>query len=255
MTSSTHTSKASRRAILLGLLLFSLLTLPLILAGRSGHSEMGDQKHYHLPVIELFSADLPSPDLIDYDSATAPGYHLLMASIHRATDGSMLAMISVTWLFGLGLLAAVVWHASRFVSVSAAVTLALPLAFSSYTIGGATALSTDNATLLFVCLAVGGAIFVPWNNRRAVGLSIAAFLAVGIRQIFVWTIAPIGLAGLLASPIERLMPSALRERTTEKKWSNLIASVLACALPVALLILFISMWHGQIGRASCRERV
>jgi len=50
------------------------------------------------------------------------------------------------------------------------------------------------------------------------------------------------------------MPSALRERTTEKKWSNLIASVLACALPVALLILFISMWHGLVP-ASTNEQI
>ena len=60
------------------------LALVAILAGITGASEWFDQRDYHLPVILEFARTLPTPDLSDYNSATTPGYHLLMAVAVRA---------------------------------------------------------------------------------------------------------------------------------------------------------------------------
>lgn len=231
-------------ALLLGL--FLALTVPLLIAGKSGHSEMGDQRKYHLPVIETFAREFPAPDIVDYDSATAPGYHLLMALIHRATDGSERAMVVASWAISIALVLAVGYFASRLVGWRFGAVLTLPLALSSYTIGGATALATDNFAILFVTLALGGSILLPWKKSRAWWLSIASAMAVFSRQIFVWTIAPIGLAGLLASPLEKYAPRALRDGSSEKRWSNLLFAVAACAVPVAVLGVLVALWGGLV---------
>lgn len=249
--SPSSRSASGALALLLGL--FLVLTVPLLIAGKSGHSEMGDQQKYHLPVIEQFATELPTPDLVDYDSATAPGYHLLMALIHRATDGSERAMVAVSWALSLLLVLAVAGFASRLVGWRLGAMLTLPLALSSYTIGGATALSTDNFAVLFVTLALGGSILLPWNKSRAWWLSLASAMAVFSRQIFIWTIAPIGLVGLLASPLGRHAPRALRDGATEKRWSNLLVSIAACGVPVAILGVLIVQWGGLVPASSNPE--
>jgi len=235
-------------ALLLGV--FCALTAPLIFAGKSGKSEMKDQQLYHLPVIETFAEQLPAPDITSYDSATAPGYHLLMALIHRATGGSLTAMVGITWLFGLGLVLAVAWYAARVAGWARAAVLVMPLAYSSYTVGGATALSTDNMAVMFASLAVGGAVFLTWNVRTSLALGAAALLAVGVRQIFVWSVAPIGLVGLLASPLARFAPSALVKADEPKRWSNLMLGVLAAAIPVVLLAVFVILWGGLVPNSA-----
>ena len=242
----TRDQREQRFALLIPVGAFVALTLPLLIVGKSGHSEMGDQRKYHLPVIERFAEQFPTPDVTSYDSATAPGYHLLMSVIHRATDGSMRPMVAATWLLALALVLIVTFFMCRFVTYRRAAVLALPLACSSYTVGGATALSTDNAALAFASLAIGGAIMLPWTKRRAAWLSIASLLAVAVRQIFIWTIAPIGLSGLLASPLGAFAPRALRDGGSGGRWSNLAVAIAACAVPVALLGVFIALWGGLV---------
>jgi len=240
------TKRTNRLAVLLLIGAFLALTAPLLVASKSGKSEMKDQDLYHLPVIESFAEQLPSPDLTSYDAATAPGYHLLMALVHRATGGSMAAMVGITWLFGLGLIAAVAWYASRVAGLTRGALLALPLACSSYTVGGATALSTDNIAVMFAALAVGGAVFLTWSARTSVFLGVSALLAVGVRQIFVWSIAPVGLVGLLASPLARFAPVSLVRADEPKRWRNAVLGAAAAALPVALLGVLILLWDGLV---------
>jgi hypothetical protein len=47
--------------------------------GSDATSEASDEAAAHLPTVLQFAAQLPTPDLRDYPSATGPGYHLLMA--------------------------------------------------------------------------------------------------------------------------------------------------------------------------------
>ena len=64
-------------------LVFAALVWPAACSGRAGTGEACDQERYHLPVIEELSRQWPRVDLVNYQSATAPGFHLTLALIHR----------------------------------------------------------------------------------------------------------------------------------------------------------------------------
>ena len=75
-------------------LLFCVLIWPVVFSaqGRLGDaapdinyptSEMGDQRKYHEPTILVFAEQWPRVDLVNYPSATSPGYHLVLAVVAR----------------------------------------------------------------------------------------------------------------------------------------------------------------------------
>ncbi len=226
-------------------------------------SEAKDQDGYHLPVVAAMRAQWPAIDIVRYDAATAPGYHALLAATVELTGGAEDAlgagkprMLVVNALLGLALLLVV--HATAAALLPGArggwhaLALVLPFACSQYVLGGAVWLTTDNAALLFALLALGGAALFAATPARSLRLGLWATLAVAVRQIHVWTAAPIAFAGLLRSPLARFLPAALRDETTQtpRAWRHLVVACLAASLPVALLAVFVALWGGLLPRTA-----
>src|SRR5207249_1269288 len=71
-----------------------------------------------------------------------------------------------------------------------------PLLGSSIVLSGSVWLTTDNAAWMFVALALGSAALTAVTPGRIARAGIWSALAVFIRQIHIWVIGPIALAGL-----------------------------------------------------------
>lgn len=234
------------RRLWLGLLLpaFVLLVSGLVIAsGRGGPSEASDQDKYHLPVIDGMVAQWPAIDIVNYPSATSPGYHALMAMV-RVTLGpesGPVGVRAVNALFGALVPLGCFLVASRFTTGTRAALLTAPLAMNSYILGGSMYLTTDNLAYLCVFLAFGTALR-PLTPARASLAGLGAVLAVAVRQIHVWTIAPLGVAALLASPLAARLPGASRGATG--CWRVAGAAIIGCAAACALLATFVALWGG-----------
>ena len=241
------------------LAIFMILFLPVLLSGAEGTSEAYDAREYHLPVIRRFVQQWPRLDLVNYESATAPGYHLFMASLLKLA-GSETLLRAANACFGVGLVLAI-YLACRRAAASpwTAAALALPIACSPYTLGATIWLTTDNAAMLFVVLALGGVLFGPYSSAKNLRLGLYALLATGVRQIHVWLAAPVALVGLLAASLPaafiKLLPRWVSEdpwldRGCRGSWLHPIAGAISAAMPVGVLIWFVSMWGGLMPKAT-----
>ncbi|MHC4976598.1 MAG: hypothetical protein ACYTF7_08325 [Planctomycetota bacterium] len=228
-------------------LLFLSMTVPVILSGRGGPSEASDQDEHHLVVIDQFQEQWPALDIVDYPSATSPGYHAAMALVARVVgpEHDVLVIRLVNCLVGLGFVLVCWWVASLYVSGWAAMVLTLPLAMSAYVLGSAIFLTTDTAALFFVLLAMMSVMMSRVGPGRIVFSGLAGACAVGVRQIHLWIAGPIGIVGLLASPLAVFIPGLLRDHEGEpRRWGNLVASVVGASLPLGLMAWFAWKWGG-----------
>lgn len=243
---------AAWRSLAVVVLGFLLATLPAVLSGRDGPSEAYDQNQHHLVVIDSMADAWPRIDLVDYPSATSPGYHLVMALAGIVVDpddpGSpraVLAMRLVNLTLTLGLLVVAWWGAWRLSGPILATMLLLPLLGNSYFLGGGIFLTTDNAALLFVFLAMTGLLRRDLCVPRGLLLGLAACAAVATRQIHVWVAAPVGAACLLASPLRRFAPRWARpDRDAPAGPAMVAVAVIAGGAPLALLAWFVWLWGG-----------
>ncbi|MFG0274623.1 MAG: hypothetical protein ACF8QF_06170 [Phycisphaerales bacterium] len=228
------------------------LTLPVVFSGRTGPSEAFDQDNHHLVVIQSMADGWPHIELVDYPSATSPGYHLVMSLVGRAaspeapgSERAVLAMRVVNTLVSLGLLLGAWWGAARLTGPIAGAALVTPLLANSYFLGAAIFLTTDNAALCFVILAMTGLLRRDLGIAGGVGLGVAACAAVAVRQIHAWVAAPVGAACLLASPLRSLAPRWLRpDRTGPALPAMAPVGVIAGLAPLALLGWFVWLWGG-----------
>lgn len=215
--------------------------------------EAKDQDNYHLPVIRDMVRQWPRVNLRSYESATSPGYHLLLAGVARASGGveHKLPMLIINALVGLGALIAVWFGCLRWVAPWPAVALAVPLLGSSYFLGACIWITTDNAALLLIALAMNCVLAERWTRTRGLLSGLFAFGAVAVRQVSIWLAAPVVLMGLLASPaagiVERIVPE-LRTRTDRisPRWSNLLVGAGAAMMPIVLLGVLAWHWGGLI---------
>ncbi len=237
-------------------LLFCVLIWPVVFSaqGRLGDaapdvnyptSEMGDQRKYHEPTILVFAEQWPRVDLVNYPSATSPGYHLVLAVVARYISHDLVVLQFAGSLLSFGLLLVVWRYSARHAGPWQAVALVLPLVASSYMIGSGIWLVTDNAGLLFVCLALGGAVMIQPTAMRTARWGLYAMCAAGIRQIHVWVAAPVILAALLGSPLSRYAPRHLRASLKQTlTMPVLFATLPVLLLPLIMVGLFIWVWGG-----------
>lgn len=226
-------------ALLLGAL-FLLLVWPPIFAGAEGTSEAFDHREYHEPVIRTFAEQLPRPDLVHYQSATSPGYHLFMAGISRYVTDQTIVLQLISSLFSLGLVLIVFRAAAVNGSAWRAVLLTLPLLFSPYLLSGAIWLTTDNAAWMFVALALGGCVMQSATPARVAACSASALAGVAIRQIHVWVAAPLAVAALVQSSLA----SRANGRSSNRFTLQWLIALSTTIVPVALIGWFIFMWGG-----------
>lgn len=239
VSATTMTRGVARPAAVL-IALFLLLVWPLILMEARGTNEAFDQDRYHLPVIRAFAESWPAVNLREYDSATTPGFHLAIATVMQVTGDRPMLLRLVASIASLILIVIVWWTVARGVRDPwVALAFTLPLLCSSYVIGSAAWLTTDNVGLLFPVLIIGAALSVGITPRRASCWSMWAMLAVFVRQIHLWSITPIVLTALLRSP-----PLAWRFGRSAWSWRAVLLVCASTAAPVALVGAFIWTWGG-----------
>lgn len=236
---------------------YLLLTFGVMFGGGAHSPQQWDMDEYHWPTIKSFAADWPHPNLESYNSATGPGLHILLALVYRATGSELAARLTVV---AIGLVFVVLMYAiARRVLIWkrdpvpnqsgwTACALSLPVVCSPYTLGSLIWIATDAPALLFVMLALAGSVMFPFRARIILLAGLAAAIAVSIRQIHAWTIAPLGFAGVLASPLVKFVPGVFRDDRLQepRSWSNVAAGALAAAMPLGVVVWFVSMWGGLI---------
>lgn len=248
--------------------ILALLAAPVILFGqdlgapdadgarRYTTGEAFDANAYHLPVVRAMSEQWPGVNIRDYRSATSPGYHLLLAGASRAGVSDE-GLRGVTLALSVVFVGAVAWFASSVVGWRRGVVLCLPLLACAYVLSAASWMTTDNAALGMVAIAVGCAAFGGGlASKLAIG-GVAATLAVATRQIHIWTIGPLfvaacagagatGWIGFVRPLADRvgLVPRA--EVSKRDATVRLVVGAIACLSPLMLLGWFVSMWGGLI---------
>ena len=221
-------------------------------------SEWADQALFHRPIIDTMHRQWPAIDIVEYDLATAPGYHALMATVLRVTSGPFEAdaragiapVLVLNVLFGLALVGVVYAFAARLAGPWPAFALCLPVATSKYILGATAFLTTDNLAWLLVAIALGLAAFSGAKPTSLLGAGLVATLAVGVRQIMVWSAGPAVFAGVLAGPLVRLAPGGLVDEPERPSWRPLVFASIGFAFAIGLLGLFFALWGGVVPQAS-----
>ena len=208
--------------------------------GIEGTSEWHDQVSYHFPVIERFAAELPHPDLRDYQSATTPGYHLMMAVLLRA-GAPMMGLHLVNALFGCLLVGLAAWMVTRFSSRRVGIAAGAVLAFSPYALSSSIALTTDNLGTLLVMAAFFLQLRIStgeWQgmSARVVLGGVAAALAAFVRQVFAYTAALPCVAVVARWCAARELPPR----------RYMVLSLLSLLPALALVAYFAWLWGGLV---------
>lgn len=260
----TATTRIGERAPALALLaVFVALVAPLIVLQRAGTAGAGDQEFFHLPAITQYAHELPRVELFRARAIEGPLYHLTLAPVVRYVSSSRAVLQSLSSVFALAFLLVVFATYGRLVGRWAALALTLPLACSLYVVQSAGWLATDDASLLFVAIAVFACLDLsPWERASPVGSSagaepavatgttwrvglrgrdrprlalagVASLLAVWTRQIDAWLVGIVLVAGVAAArPLGRL------DR------GQLLRAVGAAAIPLLGVAVLLAVWGG-----------
>ena len=224
--------------------LFACAVLPVIMFGSDATSEASDEAAAHLPTVLQFAAQLPTPDLHDYPSATGPGYHLLMAVPARMGVG-VHGLRIIASLAGLALVLLVWRTAARAAGPAVALALTLPLLVSTYVLSGSAWLTTDVLSVLIGTTMVAIAAWWMPTMRTFLTLAVLFVAALSVRQTNVFLAAPILAAGILGSPLGRSASDAEQWSGDEpRSWSRLAAAFLALVPAALLLLALVNMWGG-----------
>ncbi|MBL8760856.1 MAG: hypothetical protein JNL50_06075, partial [Phycisphaerae bacterium] len=203
----------------------------------AGSRAAWDQDMYHLLAIHQFARDWPHPDLMNYRSATTPGYHLALAiaDLAGARDTGTLRLIAS--LFTAGLLATFGAALSRRAGGWQAMALALPLACSLYVFSSSAWLLPDNAAWWGVL----GVMLLGLSWRPAIGWYMGAgavlLALVFVRQVHLWAAGVVWLSAFLGD--ERIRhPSSRSLRVAQ--------AVLVTVPAVAAVWMFVRLWGGLV---------
>ena len=231
-------------AALIAAAVVATLVWPWILAKQDRFSEKSyDHDRFHLPLVRTFAEEWPAVDLSDYPSATGPGFHLALATLAQAFGAAETTLQFLGSLFAIGLAATVAWRFARWRgSAWSGVLLALPLCLSQYLLGNAIWLMTDNLSLWLLATAILGTTLAAATPRRLVRQGLLAAAACVVRQINLWALAPIVVAGWIASMRRRgidtvagTRDSAVAGTAPNSRFAWLALTALACLPAIAVV--------------------
>jgi hypothetical protein len=225
---------------------FAACVIPVLLRSiGDGNRSAWDQNHFHLPVIEQFSRDLPRPDLSGYRSATAPGYHLLIAAVHRYVSADERVLRAAGALITVALLGVLGGALGRRVGWRWGAAMGLPVAASLYVFGSGAWLLPDNLGWLTVLLAVLLAYRTRVDRFTYVAAAAVLAAAVFVRQLNLWPLGVLTVAaavGAVDADIDR--PGRLRPPLA-RGWGRRAAGMLVAGLPAVLVLAWlVSLWGG-----------
>ena len=223
--------------------------LVVVLGPGFGGPQRFDEGAFHLPTIRLFAEQMPRPDVADYNVATTPGYHLLLAVVVKLGVDSDIALRLVGGQFAAALAALVAFWLGRRMDWRLAAILSLPAWVSSYMIGPMVLALPEAAAWLGV-LAMFLIALRPSVDRRWMALAGCVLVAlVCVRQIHLWAAAPVWIAAWLGSQEieekDRLVPGlgelGLADRLPRS------AFALVCTLPAfGVVVWFFGQWGGAV---------
>jgi hypothetical protein len=182
-------------------LLLLALALPLIRAHVFSNNDAFDEVNYHRPIIATMAADFPAVDLVNYNAAMAPGYHVAMACVLRLS-GSWAAVRAANLTIGVLLVVVaghVAWQLSR--APSAALTT-LAVAASSYVVSGSVWLTTDNLGLLLAMTSLSILILSRPAPAYSFASGVVGALSAWVRQIHIWTAVPIAVSAFVEAGLQ-----------------------------------------------------
>ena len=194
-------------AICLLLAITSFLSLPLVFSKRTSNYTW-DETQFHVPAVRQIQSHWPHLYITaDSFSATAPGYHYLLASLAILTGSDVRTLRLVN--FGVSLLVVVLlsnaWPAST--PQSCRVLSILPLAASNFFIKSASFVVTDNMALLATTIALLALLKAPAHPRSGIAI-FGATLAIWVRQSTAWLLAPLLLGFWIMSARGRFIRNA-----------------------------------------------
>lgn len=245
-TSAPTTSHAprARAVVILGMLLVSLMLWPIMWINPSYMVQGSSAEElYHIPTIERFADQLPAPDYSDYASATAPGYHTILAVPRSLGMGySGIRMLASLWT--LALAGVLLWVVAKRFGFGA-LLLVLPFAVSNYVLFPGIWLLPDNAGWLGVLL-IFLLVLRPNAGVRTLMLAGTILLVlVYLRQVHIWAAAPIWLGAWLGS--REQTPSIQGFFSPIGDRFRRAALALVITLPAfTLLAVFIKVWGGLV---------
>ncbi|MBV6459641.1 MAG: hypothetical protein HONBIEJF_02792 [Fimbriimonadaceae bacterium] len=195
-------------------------------------TSVADEDYYHWPSILQFAQEWPSPDLVNYRSATGPLFHLIFAWFYRCgMDMWMLRSINMVVSY-LGILVLYRIMVQIGTSRTYALILSTLFAISPYFFGSSFVLMTDN---LAVALALGSlyGIYLLKSNPKTTTLVWTCLLiaaALMTRQFYAWLLPPL-LWVIYKAPATKI-------------W-KVVAALLAVAttIPIGMLML---QWRGPV---------
>jgi hypothetical protein len=214
------------------------LSVPLIWARSFSTNDAFDEVNYHRPIIATMAADFPAVDVVGYNAAMAPGYHVLMAAVLRLSR-SWTAVRVANLAIGVVLVLVTGQIALRLSSSSSAVLSTLPLAVSSYVVGCSVWLTTDNLGLLLAMTSLGLVVTTDPSPRRWIASGAVGAMAALVRQIHVWTAVPIAAQWMWTT--KRVGGSAAGHETR-----TVLAALTATALPILAIGVLVLLWGGLL---------
>src|ERR1051325_5000199 len=232
--------------------IFGAACLAFIVSQRVPSRVFYDQELYPHPAIRQSVSQWPDFDFWHYESATTPGYHLLMAAVSKVISPSIVVLQVATLAISLALVGLLGFATARRTSPLLACVLCLPFVLCRYVVDSGAWLLPDNIAWLGV-LAVLLVALRPRVTGRALILGGAVLLAlVFVRQIHIWSAGLLWGAAYL-QPARGAAPGGeeptLREALFGNIWARLGRAMLAVAATVpawALVALFIRYWGGAV---------
>jgi hypothetical protein len=191
------------QTILLSILAFYIPALPLILLDYNAGRAYSDQYFGHLPTIMAFADHL---DFSDYESATTPGFHVLIALFAKYVSSNIVFLKLISSLITALFIAVFAGLLHIKAGKTKTVVLLLPMILSLYFLPDGVWIVPDNLAWLTVA-----AIFIltatcPPGAGYFISTGIVLFLAVTVRQSNLWLASvpwAVGISPLLLHGIVR----------------------------------------------------
>jgi hypothetical protein len=171
---------------------FLILALPLAIQNDIKFTfDTLDEKIYHFPAIERFVDEFPNLDLVNYNLAMTPLYHIIMTLFVKLFGFGLVHLRLIHLLISLSCILVLYRYLARDWHPTKALLVSFCMLLSPYILGQSIRLSTDNMAFMLtlatlMTLENKGA----YSTKRFFSASILMTLTVLTRQIYGWLIAP-----------------------------------------------------------------
>lgn len=216
--------------VLLSLIFFSL-AVPLILKPTIDIFDEADEACCHYPATIDFKNQFPNLDLIHYNSATTPLYHITLAILSFVFGSDIIHLRFISFFISLACLMVIHGYLSKRGKMLRALFFTVIIMLSPYFIGPAVRLSTDNMALLFAILSIFTMDTNVYSTQKNIVTNILILITILTRQVYAW------LAGAY-------LIATWWKHGSKKLISNWMQIILPVLIPIIGLAYFIFLWKG-----------